>query len=412
MRAIFTFLFCFVLNYNIATAGDTIRVYFDLGVPTLNIAAMHQLDSLAYYDVLVPNKNYGIIGYADYLGSEESNVTLSQNRADAVQQYLQGLGIKPQNIETVTGKGEINRDQLTGDGYPEDRRVDVVLGGFKTPVLSHEDAEYICRCGKPGCKKGPLVKVNKMKWSVFFEENKTNTDPKLRKGQDAVISNLCQYLTTHPDKQVRVSGYFSGTSETVKVALERAQYVGGRLAKCGIPAGRIRVARAAFGDDDTSTTPGNLWRADITIDTSTYLLPEVKTITPKIDITNVKKDETIRLENIFFLPGSHKIREESTETLFNLYIVMKDHPGLKISIEGHICCLVNTTHDGYDYDAQEYRLSENRARAVYEYLAEKGIDKNRMVYKGFGISKPLKWPERSHFDENMNRRVEIRILEK
>lgn len=273
-------------SISFAGRSDTIRVYFDLAVPTLNTSAMQQLDSLAYYEVLVPNKNYGIIGYADYLGSEESNVTLSQNRADAVQQYLQGLGIKPQNIETVTGKGEVNRDMAGDEGYPEDRRVDIVIGGLKKTV-------------KPRSEPKPPVKI-----------------------------------------------------------------------------------------------------------------PPTEKPAPKIDISALEKDEVIRLENIFFLPGSHKIREESTETLFNLYIVMKDHPTLKISIEGHICCLVNTTHDGYDYDAQEYRLSENRARAVYEYLAEKGIDKNRMAYKGFGISKPLKWPERSQLDENTNRRVEIRIVDK
>jgi outer membrane protein OmpA-like peptidoglycan-associated protein len=273
-----------------ALAGnmDTIKVFFDLGVPTLNKAAMLQLDSLAYYDVLVPNKNYGIIGYADYLGSEESNVTLSQNRANAVQQYLQGLGIKQELIETVTGKGEINRGLASNDGYPEDRRVDIVLGGFKKAIP------------KPQAIPKPV-----------------------------------------PPKVV----------VTEKPA-------------------------------------------------------------PKIDISNVEKDETIRLDNILFLPGSHRIREESIETLFHLYVVMKDHPNLKIRLEGHICCLKNTTHDGYDYDTQEYRLSENRAKAVYEYLAEKGIDEERLQYKGFGISKPLVWPERSFADENMNRRVEVRILEK
>ena len=116
------------------SAQDTIKVYFDLGASSLNGSAMRQLDSLAYYEILIPNKNYGIIGYADYLGSEESNVTLSQNRAGAVQQYLQGLGIKQENIETVTGKGEITRDLPSNEGYPEDRRADIVLGGFKKDI--------------------------------------------------------------------------------------------------------------------------------------------------------------------------------------------------------------------------------------------------------------------------------------
>ena len=272
-----------------AKQSDTVKVYFDLAIPTLNSSAMRHLDSLAYHNILPPNKKYGIVGYADYLGSDSSNIILSQNRANSVQEYLQGLGINQDSIAIVLGKGEVARDTAGNDGYPEDRRVDIIIGGFKTPV--------------------PPKKVQK-------------TAPKT--------------VVTEPP------------------------------------------------------TPS----------------------APKIDIAKIQKNETIRLDNIFFLPGSHKIREESSTALFNLYITMKDNPTLKINIEGHICCLTNTSHDGYDYDSQEYGLSENRAKAVYEYLIQQGIDKNRMDYEGFGISKPLKWPERSAADENMNRRVEIRVMEK
>lgn len=278
------------------TEEDTIHVYFDLGIPTLNVAAMQHLDSLAYYNIIAPKTQYGIIGYADYLGGAEYNIELSQNRANAVQEYLQGLGVKAEDIETVVGKGEINRDMTTSEGYPTDRRVDIILGGFKEPV---DSAKYVCRCGKPNCSKGPFVKEEK---------------PKPIKG--------------------------------------------------------------------------------------------------KIDIQRVKKNETIALENLYFLPGRHVIREESETTLFDLYITMKDNPTLKINIEGHICCLKNTSHDGYDYDTREFKLSENRAKTVYTYLVEHGISAGRMNYQGFGIKKPLKWPERSLADENMNRRVEIRVVDK
>lgn len=382
-----------------ASAGenDTIKVYFDLGMPTLNRTAMQQLDSLAYYDILVPNKNYGIIGYADYLGSEESNITLSQNRANAVQEYLQGLGIKPENIETVTGKGEVNREQVADNGYPEDRRVDIVIGGFKKRVQP------------PITQAAPKGTIPK--WSVFFEENTQteNSGLKLRRGQDSVIVHLCRYFTNHGGNIV-ISGYYYGSNENVQTSAERAEYVKWRLVQCNIRPERIRTVAYGLHKVPAGGSPADLRRADITIDNT-----PAKRVTQKlgqIDIANIKKDETIRLDNIHFLPGSHKIRSESEVALFHLYIVMKDHLTLKIRLEGHICCLRNTTHDGYDYDTQEYRLSENRAKAVYDYLVEKGIDEERMQYKGFGISKPLVWPERSFADENRNRRVEIRITDK
>ena len=35
------------------------------------------------------------------------------------------------------------------------------------------------------------------------------------------------------------------------------------------------------------------------------------------------------------------------------------------------------------------KLSENRAKAVMEYIVEKGIDSKRLSAKGFGAKKPI-----------------------
>ena len=83
---------------------------------------------------------------------------------------------------------------------------------------------------------------------------------------------------------------------------------------------------------------------------------------------------------------------------------MQENPKLKIKIEGHVCCLP----DNYTY----YSLSENRARAVLDYLLDNGIDLSRMQYEGFGSSRKAVKPERTPEDQQKNRRVEIRILEK
>lgn len=277
MLRLLTTLCLLVSTVSYGADGDTIKVYFDLAIDKLNSNARHQLDSLAYNDMLLPHNKYGIIGYADYLGSEASNEELSQRRANNVKAYLSGLGISSENIITVTAMGEVDRDQEQENGYPEDRRVDIIIGGFKEPVI----------------------------------ENK---------------------LTPKPE--------------------------------------------------------------------------------PKINIEKVKKNETITLDRIFFKPGSHMIREDSREQLVQLYVIMKNTPTLKIRIEGHICCHTNNTPDAYDYDAQEFKLSTNRAKYVYDYLIGRGINKNRLSYIGFSNTKPLRSPERTPMDEDMNRRVEIRIIDK
>ena len=69
----------------------------------------------------------------------------------------------------------------------------------------------------------------------------------------------------------------------------------------------------------------------------------------------------------------------------------------------HICC--QTKVDVGD-------VSTARAKAIYNYLLRNKIDRNRMSYKGFGVSKPIhKIPERNEIEANENRRVEILILE-
>jgi outer membrane protein OmpA-like peptidoglycan-associated protein len=89
---------------------------------------------------------------------------------------------------------------------------------------------------------------------------------------------------------------------------------------------------------------------------------------------------------------------------------MRQNPNLKISIEGHVCCIKDTP-DALDIDTFEPQLSVNRAKAIYQYLTSRGIDTSRLSYIGYGRRRPMVDPELSEEDAEKNRRVEIRILE-
>jgi flagellar motor protein MotB len=82
---------------------------------------------------------------------------------------------------------------------------------------------------------------------------------------------------------------------------------------------------------------------------------------------------------------------------------MQDYPKLKIEIQGHICCQISK-------DIND--VSTARAKSIYYFLIQNKIDRKRMKYKGYGVTKPIhKIPEKNSQEEDENRRVEILILE-
>lgn len=113
---------------------------------------------------------------------------------------------------------------------------------------------------------------------------------------------------------------------------------------------------------------------------------------------------TIRLKNINFYNMTPRVLPKSRNVLYEVLCALQENPGLKIEIQGHICCQKQ-------FDINE--LSVMRARAIYNYLVGQKINRKRLSYKGFGTSKPLhSIPEKSSQEEEENRRVEILILEK
>jgi outer membrane protein OmpA-like peptidoglycan-associated protein len=132
--------------------------------------------------------------------------------------------------------------------------------------------------------------------------------------------------------------------------------------------------------------------------------------TKKKNIEELKAGESIAIEGLSFVPGRHIILQSAAPALQKLLKTMKDNPKLKIEIQGHVCCTAGD--DGVDLDTREPKLSENRAKAIYDYLIEKGINKSRLSYKGFGRSKPKEPIEDTPEKEQANRRVEILVLEK
>jgi outer membrane protein OmpA-like peptidoglycan-associated protein len=75
---------------------------FDFGKATIRESSFSSLDTLAQTLIDAKNWKLDIAGHTDDKGSDEYNLKLSQNRANAVKDYLVKKGV---NAETITAQG-------------------------------------------------------------------------------------------------------------------------------------------------------------------------------------------------------------------------------------------------------------------------------------------------------------------
>ncbi len=104
---------------------------------------------------------------------------------------------------------------------------------------------------------------------------------------------------------------------------------------------------------------------------------------------------------INFETGKSVIKDESQNTVEELYQMMNENPSLKISVEGHT--------DNVGSKTSNQTLSENRAASLKTALIKKGIGDHRINTVGFGQDQPL--ADNSTEDgKAKNRRVEIKKI--
>jgi outer membrane protein OmpA-like peptidoglycan-associated protein len=132
-------------------------------------------------------------------------------------------------------------------------------------------------------------------------------------------------------------------------------------------------------------------------------LEEYIEIERNLYIAPVEVGQTIRLNNILFDFDKATLRPESFPELSRVMKMMNDNVTMKIEIAGH------TDNKGSD----EYNrlLSDDRARAVLNYLSENMVSPSRIISKGYGESKPVATNDTEE-GRQLNRRVEFTILEK
>ena len=117
-----------------------------------------------------------------------------------------------------------------------------------------------------------------------------------------------------------------------------------------------------------------------------------------VELKSLKKGATFILENILFETAKSELKSESSLELDQLVLVLEKNKGLKIEIAGH-------TDNVGSVDSNQ-KLSEDRAKAVLDYLVSNGILISRLTSKGYGSSVAIA-DNTTEEGRRVNRRVEV-----
>jgi outer membrane protein OmpA-like peptidoglycan-associated protein len=112
----------------LAAERMTFQVLFASGTDTLNDVDMQRIKILADHLKANPKLVVSLDGHADPRGTDEYNNVLSQERAKAVKQALEDLGIPAERI-SHQGHGNRFSNAIKGDedAYQQERRVDITI---------------------------------------------------------------------------------------------------------------------------------------------------------------------------------------------------------------------------------------------------------------------------------------------
>jgi outer membrane protein OmpA-like peptidoglycan-associated protein len=138
--------------------------------------------------------------------------------------------------------------------------------------------------------------------------------------------------------------------------------------------------------------------------TSRYLSTDDSTLNDvkkvDVEVRKVVVGGAYKLHDIKYDSDRFNLDKESVNLMGEFALYLKDNPKMKVAIHGHT--------DNIGSPADNLKLSENRAKAVYDILIKAGINATRLSFKGFGETKPVK-PNDSEAGRAENRRTEFVI---
>ena len=151
----------------------------------------------------------------------------------------------------------------------------------------------------------------------------------------------------------------------------------------------------------TVQQPGSAFTSHYISKNDTVALAKPKKV--DLEVKPVAVGKAYTLNNIYFDVNAYDLSAQSKVIIGEFGKFLKDNANIKVAIQGHT--------DDVGPDAENLKLSDNRAKAVYDFLISIGVPAERISYKGFGETKPL-LPNTTEANRAKNRRTEFVIIAK
>ena len=213
-------------------------------------------------------------------------------------------------------------------------------------------------------------------------------------GEDSLVSRKATYLTgTIKDSETKLP--VKATFLLYDLKTQEKLYE----TQSADESGRYFLSLKADGTYGGYVTADGYLFEDFTFDLkSTYSL---KPDTLDIFLKPLKEGEKVVLENIYFDFDSYELLPESISELKTISEFISRNR-LTVEIGGHTDQVGNREYNNL--------LSENRARAVYDFLIGDGVSADQLTYKGYGASVPL-FSDAENGKIDLNRRIEFKIIQ-
>jgi outer membrane protein OmpA-like peptidoglycan-associated protein len=265
-------------------------------------------------------------------------------------------------------------------------------------------------------------------YNVKFGPGRT-TFPRIESNTDVVY--LKQALDNDPNLVIEIGGYTDNSgshSKNVQISRQRAKFVYDHMIASGYSEDRMTYkgygpSKPIFSNRYKSTREGNrrieikivnktVHGGDNLVDETIYSNPNV------VDEEKLKKSylsyffehketenmgSTFIVDSLIFPSSSSVLPSEGygIEILNKLVVFLMQNKFAKITVNGYT--------DASGIPEKNDTLSQERALAVYNYLISQGVEKSRIIHKGWGSQNPIA-PNRYKWGRDINRRIEVEFV--